>query len=297
MKNVVGLYQQFEDAQQVVRALNDAGFPAENINLIASDSKGEYSRYLEGDMGQKEDVSGGAAKGAGVGAVLGGLGGLLLGLGALAIPGIGPVIAAGPIAATLAGAGVGAVAGGLVGALVDLGVPEEHANAYAEGIKQGGTLVTVQTDNSRAQEATRILNRFHPIDITRRGFTQPTESMYEETESMQMEQQVPVTGQPDTVQEMEVNVIPMEHGDWDQYEQEFRQDFDMHFASSGYDYEYYQPAYHYGYDLSQDEQYRGYDWDRMEPIARQDWEHRGMEGRWEDIKDAVRNAWESITRH
>lgn len=202
MKTVIGLYKRFEDAQQVVHALRDAGFESSSINMIAGDSQGQYSRYLEGDANQREDVGDSAAKGAGVGAVLGGLGGLLLGLGALAIPGIGPVIAAGPIVAALAGAGVGAVAGGLVGALVDMGVPEEHAQAYADGVKQGGTLVTVQAEDTRVQIANEILNRYHPMDITQRGSGQQMGTMRDEHrqyENVQREQAVPVTGQSDAV--------------------------------------------------------------------------------------------------
>lgn len=120
MQTVVGLYDHFEDAQQAVQALRDAGFESNRISMIASDAEGRYSQYLQGDEAKKQDLGDGTAKGAGIGAVLGGLGGLLVGLGALAIPGIGPVIAAGPIITTLAGAGVGAVAGGMVGALVDI---------------------------------------------------------------------------------------------------------------------------------------------------------------------------------
>jgi uncharacterized protein (TIGR02271 family) len=107
------------------------------------------------------------AKGAGIGAAIGGLGGLLLGLGALAIPGIGPVIAAGPIAAALAGAGIGAVTGGIIGALVDLGIPEESAHVYAESVRRGNVLVAAQVEDMRADEATRIMERSGLIDIER----------------------------------------------------------------------------------------------------------------------------------
>jgi hypothetical protein len=100
------------------------------------------------------------------------LGGLLVGLGALAIPGIGPVVAAGPLAAALsalAGAGAGAVAGGvtggLLGALMDLGVPRETAEYYAEGVRRGGNLVTINTADHMTNRAVEILNRHHPIDI------------------------------------------------------------------------------------------------------------------------------------
>jgi uncharacterized protein (TIGR02271 family) len=110
-------------------------------------------------------VAGGAA----TGAVVGGLGGLLLGLGALAIPGIGPIIAAGPIMSALVGAGVGAAVGGLVGALTEAGVPEEQAGYYAEGVRRGSTLVTVEVPDHRVDEVVRVMDRFHPIDINQRA--------------------------------------------------------------------------------------------------------------------------------
>jgi len=111
----------------------------------------------------------GTAAGAGIGAVVGGLGGLLLGLGALALPGICPVIAAGPIVSTLAGAGVGAVTGGIIGALVDMGVPKESAEAYAESVRRGNALVAAQVPDNQAGEATRIMQRQGLVDIERQA--------------------------------------------------------------------------------------------------------------------------------
>jgi uncharacterized protein (TIGR02271 family) len=93
----------------------------------------------------------------------------VMGITGLAIPGIGPIIAAGPIAATLAGAGVGAVAGGLIGGLTNLGVPEEHAHYYAEGVRRGGVLVTVATEDARAADAAGIMRRHGAVDIEKRA--------------------------------------------------------------------------------------------------------------------------------
>lgn len=184
-RTVVALYDNFSTANDAVRELVDHGFSRDDVSIMASDASGEYSRYMETDRDRgivtdrDMDTSGaseGAGVGAGIGAVIGGLGGLLVGLGALAIPGIGPVIAAGPLAAALtglAGAGVGAVAGGvaggLIGALVDMGVPEETANYYAEGVRRGGTLVTVRTRDELTDRAVDILNRHNPVDINERA--------------------------------------------------------------------------------------------------------------------------------
>jgi len=151
-----------ETAIAVVNDLVNAGFDRNSISVIANDADKKYSAYIDNDNAADD-----TAKGAGIGAAIGGLGGLLLGLGALAIPGVGPVIAAGPLAAALAGAGIGAVTGGIIGALVDLGVPEESAHVYAESVRRGNVLVTAQVEDNRVDEATRIMKRTGLIDIER----------------------------------------------------------------------------------------------------------------------------------
>lgn len=303
MKTVVGLYQNFEDARQAVHTLVESGFSANNINMIASDQKGQYAQYLQGDPNQKQDISDGAAKGAGVGAVLGGLGGLLVGLGALAIPGIGPVIAAGPIAAALTGAGVGAVAGGVAGALVDLGIPEEHAKAYSEGIRKGGTLVAVQTDDQQASTAENILNRFNPVDLNRKeGMNMMGQSNVSGMEDRNLERQptysqtnVPVTGQDWTgnaTATTRENLSPSERD----MDQRFRNDYQTRYAAAGHDYYYYQPAYNYGYTLANDARYTGRDWSYVEQDARMEWERQHNASAWDEVKDAIRNGFEAVTR-
>jgi len=100
---------------------------------------------------------------------VGGIAGVLIGVGVMLIPGVGPILAAGPLVATLTGAGVGAVAGGLIGALTTAGVPEEHARYYEEGVRRGGTLVTVSASDADADEVMEIMNRHNPVDIEDRA--------------------------------------------------------------------------------------------------------------------------------
>jgi len=161
-KTVIGTYSQFETAIDVVNDLVNAGFHRNSISLVADDPDKKYASYVDHDT-----AGDGAAAGAGIGAAIGGLGGLLLGLGALAIPGVGPVIAAGPIVAALTGAGVGAVTGGIIGALTDMGVPEESAHIYAESVHRGNVLVVAQVEDNRVDEATRLMQRSGLIDIDR----------------------------------------------------------------------------------------------------------------------------------
>jgi hypothetical protein len=116
-----------------------------------------------------EAESTGAGAGATIGTILGGGAGLLAGLGLLAIPGVGPLVAAGWLVATLTGAGVGAAGGGILGSLVGAGVPEEHAHVYAEGVRRGGTLVTVRADDAQRTMVEQIMNRYTPVDVDARG--------------------------------------------------------------------------------------------------------------------------------
>lgn len=168
MKTTVSaLFDNRADAVNAVRALTNNGFLRHDISMVASDAAGEYAKYhgqvIPDDMPADDTINGAAS-----GAVVGGLGGLLVGLAALAIPGLGPIVAAGPIATAIAGASIGAAAGGIVGALVDLGFDEDQAGYYAEGVRRGGTLVTAHVEEAKANEAADILNAHDPVNLENR---------------------------------------------------------------------------------------------------------------------------------
>ena len=166
-KTVVGLFHSASEARSVVEELVQAGCRRDDISLVAKND--EAGTTAEASESGETKGAEGLATGAGIGAVLGGIGGILVGMGALAIPGIGPVVAAGPIAAGLAGAAGGAVAGGLIGGLIGLGIPEEEAHTYAEGVRRGHTLVLAKTSDDQAGLASSIMNRHNPIDIHTEG--------------------------------------------------------------------------------------------------------------------------------
>lgn len=149
---VVGLFHNQADAEQAIQRLKQAGFSESEIGVAIKDRDRQQDLIQETGTQAAE----GAATGAIGGGVLGGVIGLLAGVGALAIPGIGPIIAGGTLASTLAGAGIGAAAGGLLGALVGMGVPEEDAQHFDKGFRAGGTLVTVNA-GARADEAQTCL--------------------------------------------------------------------------------------------------------------------------------------------
>jgi hypothetical protein len=159
------LYDNYSDAARAVSELERAGIPDDDISLVASNAEGWYredgdgSHRIDRDRDGIDDRAEGAATGAGIGAVLGGTAGLLAGLGLLAIPGIGPVVAAGWLASTALVAAVGGTAGGLIGALTQAGVDEDEANAYAEGVRRGGTLVTARVPDVDRTRYEAILDR------------------------------------------------------------------------------------------------------------------------------------------
>jgi hypothetical protein len=163
-KTISALYDTYSEASSAVSALEAAGVPHRDISIVANNSENWHKESNAGT---------GAGAGAGAGAAVGGVGGLLTGLGMMAIPGVGPVVAAGWLVATavgaVAGAAVGGAAGGLVGSLTNSGVPERDANVYAEGVRRGGTLVTAKVDDTRANEAQAVLQRHKYVDINTRG--------------------------------------------------------------------------------------------------------------------------------
>lgn len=162
-KRAAGLYYSRDEAEAAVRDLKDSGYDMDRVSVIAKDADkigGRDSTRTE-DVGNKADD--GAATGALTGGALGGITGLLVGLGALAIPGIGPILLAGAeataIATTLAGGAIGAAAGGLIGALIGLGIPEEKAKIYSDRVGGGSFLVMVTGTAAEIDNVAAIMRR------------------------------------------------------------------------------------------------------------------------------------------
>ncbi len=163
---VFGICASSSQLVQTVDALKAEGFRSDDISVLFPDKEGTRDFALEKHTKAPE----GAATGAGTGAVLGGTLGWLVGIGALAIPGLGPFIAAGPIMAALAGAGVGGAVGGLTGALVGMGIPEFEAKRYEGLVKGGGILLSVHSDNSEwTKKAKDIMESAKLSDIATAG--------------------------------------------------------------------------------------------------------------------------------
>lgn len=161
-----GLYNTRTEAETAVDRLLSAGFRNEDISVLLQDNSGTKDFATEKHTKAPEGTTTGAVTGGAIGGTLG----LLAGIGALAIPGIGPFIAAGPIMGTLAGLGSGGIVGGLIGALVGMGIPEFEAKRYEGRIKEGGILVSVHCDNSEwVGRAKDILKETGAHDVSSAG--------------------------------------------------------------------------------------------------------------------------------
>src|SRR6476620_7223012 len=165
-KAVFGIAKTESQAANIVDQLKAAGFSNNDISVLFPDKRGTKDFAHE----QNTKAPEGAATGAGTGGLLGGALGWLAGIGALAIPGVGPFIAAGPIMAALSGAAVGAAAGGLTGMLVGLGIPEYEAKRYEGRVKSGGILLSVHCDDSEwTKKAKQILEATGAEDVSSTG--------------------------------------------------------------------------------------------------------------------------------
>lgn len=163
---VFGIYPAYTTVETGVDALKEAGFRNTDISVLYPENVGTKD-FTHAKATKAPE---GVAAGAGTGAVVGGTLGWLAGIGALAIPGVGPLIAAGPIVAALAGVGVGGTLGGVAGALVGLGIPEYEAKRYEGRVRDGGILLSVHSDNADwTKKAKAILERTGAQDIGSTG--------------------------------------------------------------------------------------------------------------------------------
>lgn len=416
MQTLVALYHDFNDAQNAVDKLVSSGVDRSRISLVANNITGEYSSYVRSS--DEDAVT--ASQGAAFGAASGGVIGALAGLGALAIPGVGPVIAAGPLIAALTGGAVGALAGAPTGGLVAGLVKTHHMDAedaevYAEGVRRGETLLSVQVEDSEVSRIRDILNKYNPTDVhgeatswrkqgwsrfdetakpyssdeistyrtsTNSAATQPSRATLEaegktvlpvveehidvskrEVEKGKVHVYTEVTEKPvsadvslrqenvtverrpadrpvsstdaafreqdieltekaeqavinksarvveevvvskdvttqnqtvsDTVRRTDVHVDRDTSG-FNAYDTDFRSDYQTRYSRSGRSYDIYAPAYQYGYTLASDPTYTGQEWTTLESNARTRWEREHNDTLWDDVKDAVRYAWDKV---
>ena len=171
-RTITKLFDNYSDAKSALAALEQLGVPHSDISIVASNADGAHGTDDGADLGDVND-HGDVSRGVSTGAAIGGVGGLLAGLGLLAIPGLGPIVAAGWLVSTAVGASIGAAGGaatgGIVGALKNAGHSDDEANVYAEGVRRGGTLLSARVDDALAPDADEILKGHRSVDAAKRG--------------------------------------------------------------------------------------------------------------------------------
>ncbi len=273
-KAVFGIAKTEEQAIRIADHLRSAGFSENDISVLFPDKQGTRDFAHE----QHTKAPEGATSGVVAGGIIGGALGWLVGIGSLAIPGLGPFIAAGPILAALSGVAAGGTAGGIVGALIGMGIPEYEAKRYEGKIREGNILISVHTENSdEISRAKDIFKNAGAEDIAYTG----EEGVDGDSRNTSYDNSPRLSTEP-------YDVEP-----YTSYEPVFREDFASRYGQTGRQYMDYEPAYRYGYTLATDPRYRNREWDVIEPEARHGWTEHGR-GSWEEFKDAVRRAWDRV---
>jgi hypothetical protein len=198
----------------------------------------------------------------------------------------------------------GGVTGGLLGALIGLGIPEDEAEYYAEGVRRGGVLLTVQADDFNADQVMNILNNHDPVDIRERasqwreqGWTGYSSESGDVTATPQSGYRSQVSDTPPLEEGPAEHWKPSESrqaSDFNPEESGYRNHYNTYLANSGYPYDHFDPAYRFGYGLANVARYQNSTWAVIAPDVQRDWE-REHPGTWERFQGAIRHAWEDVT--
>jgi hypothetical protein len=280
-----------EQAVRIVDGLKAAGFSNADISALFPDTEGTRDFAHEQHTKAPEAATTGAAAG---GVTLGVLG-WLVGIGSLAIPGLGPFIAAGPIMAALSSAAIGGAVGGLAGGLIGLGMPEYEAKRYEGKLKEGNILISVHTEDAQQRSrAKEIFEWAGADDISytgEAGVPEANRTAAARLHAASMQRSL------DEGEHTPGTEPAMHHEDrYSDYEPAFRENFASTYQGSGRSYHDYDPAYRFGYMLAHDTRYADKDWEVVEPEAKRAWVARGQ-GAWEDFKNPIRYAWERAHSH
>ncbi len=302
---VYGIYSHRSQAEAGIDRLVGAGFRKEDISVLMQDNTGTKDFAHQKDTKAPEGTTAGVI----VGGALGGAFGLAVGLGALVIPGLGPLLAAGPIIGALTGVGSGGIVGGMIGALIGMGIPEYEAKRYEGHVKSGGILASVHCDNREwVSKAKDLLKHTGADNISSSSEAKAdfasSDRPYSATGSARQPTTLGALASPPPPQPTRGGEeVPVRHlptaapvrtvtttaplAD----EADFRQHFQNSAGLGGTDYATYAPAYRYGYDVAHDARYRGRSFEEVEPELRSEYGRRYPEGAWERIKDSVQYGW------
>ena len=306
-KTITAVYDDIQNAHDAVRDLKQAGsFSDSDISLISLDADNRYSRYLDNDATDTDDeatiTEASAGAGATAGAVVGALTGLLLGTSVLVMPGVGAIVALGPIGATLAGSGIGAALGGLTGALVGMGIDQSDATLYREAVRRGSTLLIVRAGDTNVDRAVEILDDHHPVDVDKRadhwrttgwsGEASKDAEVYN-TQRLQKEH----SSYPESARSRGTGRIYSYTGDdTETYTTDFQNHFKQNPPADSRSYNEYAPAYMFGMESGRSNRYADMDWNEAQAELHKKWaeQHDARDEHWDEVKDRVQYAWHKV---
>jgi hypothetical protein len=318
---VYGIYSHRSQAEAGVDRLIGAGFRKEDISVLMQDNSGTKDFAHTKETKAPEGTTAGVI----AGGAIGGTFGLLVGIGALAIPGLGPLIAAGPIIGALTGVGSGGVVGGIIGALIGMGIPEYEAKRFEGHIRKGGILASVHCDNGEwVSKAKSLLKQTGADDVSSSSEAKAdfasSDRPYSTTEStnrrvslgslaerppeppapvpqdVPVRQSVAAPAQPlSSPPPSRVRVVPTSGQASLSDEADFRRHFESGPGALGRDYSAYGPAYCYGAEAANDLKYRGRSFEEIEPELRSEYLRRNPGSSWDQVKDSVRYGWSKIS--
>jgi len=282
---VVGVFGDWGRARDAIAVLKDAGFAAEDISLLMPD--GGAAQDMAAETGTRAGAA--AARGAVAGGLLGDLGGWLVGVDAVAIPGLGPFIAAGALASVLGGAALGAGVGAITGALVGMGISEDEARYYEQEVRGGQTLVAVRAETRWLDEAERILRSFGARAVSRSGRSISDGGGGGPLDYEPLQRSAPERSE---LTRPMVASATTSQADWADQAPRYRAAWQR---SSAITWGEVEPYYRYLHDKWHQPEYRDRAWDEVQPELRREWESRYPERRWDPAAAALRDAWESVT--
>ncbi len=300
VKVVAALYDEQKDAYDAIVDLLNNGIEREAISILSNNVSAEQAALVGAT--EKSMLDGTIA-----GAIAGALTGSVIGLAALAIPGIGSVLAAGTLFIPFIGGATGLVAGSLIGAFVDWDIRDTEADFFAEGVRRGGSLVAVKAEGAVADHARAILNRHHPVNMSERvamwrklGWTRFDSKSkpytVDEIAQERAKYQRPIVGEAEEYSSrsdekdtsLRAGKLPGVLS-FEDREALFRNHYESTVAKTGKDFAFYLPAYLFGFDLAIDDRYAEKDWSLIEPDLRRFWDEHNA-GTWDDVREAVRFA-------
>jgi uncharacterized membrane protein len=282
--SLIALFEDMEDVRDAMEELLKNGVASSDVSIMTNNVDDRYTDYIEGydpDMTAEE------------GAVTGALFGTFTGIVLAMVPGIGPVLGLGTLLASAGiGAATGAVTGGLVAALIESGVDEDEANIYAEAVRRGGILVSVNAPDHREDDIEDILEDAGAIDVDDLG------DYYRSTGWTTYDDTAPnYTGEQFREDRRQYKSYSMLNDkEFEPYVDRFRQHYDRYYNDTDYEWDAYIPAYYHGfYIASVGNNYAAApEWHEVKADARREWEE-DYDTPWENVAEAVREGWREVT--